>query len=73
MEIALRQACEEAKDAVIASDGFFPATDNIHAAAQARIGAIIQPGGSIKDAEVIAEAEKYNLPMVTTGIRHFKH
>lgn len=73
MEIALNQACEETKDAVIASDGFFPAVDNIHAAAQSRIGAIIQPGGSIKDTEVIAEAEKYKIPMILTGIRHFKH
>lgn len=73
MEIALNQACEETKDAVVASDGFFPAIDNIHAAAQARIGAIIQPGGSIKDPDVIAEADKYNIPMVMTGIRHFKH
>jgi len=73
MEIALKQACDEAKDAVIASDGFFPAVDNIHAAAHSRIGAIIQPGGSIKDAEVVAEAEKYNIPMIMTGLRHFKH
>jgi len=73
MEIALRQACEETKDAVIASDGFFPAVDNIHAAAQSRIGAIIQPGGSIKDTDVIEEANKYNIPMILTNIRHFKH
>ncbi len=73
MEIALNQACDQTKDAVIASDGFFPAVDNIHAAAQARIGAIIQPGGSIKDEEVIAEAEKYSIAMIMTGIRHFKH
>lgn len=73
MEIALNQACDESKDAVIASDGFFPAVDNIYAAAQARIGAIIQPGGSIKDADVIAESEKYNISMIMTGLRHFKH
>ena len=73
MELALEQACENTKDAVIASDGFFPAVDNIQAAAQARIAAIIQPGGSIKDADVIAECNKYNIAMITTGIRHFKH
>ena len=73
MEIALNQACDDTKDAVIASDGFFPAVDNIHAAAQGRIGAIIQPGGSIKDNDVIAECDKYEISMVTTGIRHFKH
>jgi len=73
MEIALAQACADTKDAVIASDGFFPAVDNIHAAAQARIGAIIQPGGSIKDKDVIEEADKYGIAMVTTSMRHFKH
>lgn len=73
MEIALTQACDETKNAVVASDGFFPAVDNIHAAAQARIGAIVQPGGSIKDPDVIAEAEKYSIPIIMTGIRHFKH
>lgn len=73
MEIALNQACDEAKDAVVASDGFFPATDNIHAAVQSRIGAIIQPGGSIKDADVIAESQRYDIPMILTGLRHFKH
>lgn len=73
MEWALDYACDESKDAVVASDGFFPAVDNIQAAAQGRIGLIIQPGGSIKDADVIAEADKYNIPMITTGIRHFRH
>ncbi|EKE04372.1 MAG: hypothetical protein ACD_20C00085G0029 [uncultured bacterium] len=73
MEIALSKACDETKDAVIASDGFFPAVDNIYAAAQERIGAIIQPGGSIKDQDVIAEADKYDIAMICTGIRHFRH
>lgn len=73
MEWALDFACEGTKDAVVASDGFFPAIDNIQAAVQARIGLIIQPGGSIKDKDVIAEADKYNLAMITTGIRHFRH
>ena len=72
-EIALNKACDESKDAVAASDGFFPAIDNIHAAAQGRIAAIIQPGGSIKDEEVIKTADKYNIAMITTGIRHFRH
>lgn len=73
MEWALDYACDEAKDAVIASDGFFPAIDNIQSAAQGRIALIIQPGGSIKDADVIAEANKYKIAMITTGIRHFRH
>lgn len=73
MEWALDYACDGTKDAVIASDGFFPAIDNIQSAAQGRIGLIIQPGGSIKDNDVIAEADKYNLAMITTGMRHFRH
>lgn len=72
-EWALNCACDGSKDAVAASDGFFPAVDNIQAAAQGRIAMIIQPGGSIKDADVIAEADKYKIAMITTGIRHFKH
>ncbi len=73
MEWALDYACDGSKDAVIASDGFFPAIDNIQAAAQGRIALIIQPGGSIKDKDVIAEADKYKIAMITTGIRHFRH
>lgn len=73
LELAIRQACDEAKDAVMASDGFLPAEDNIHAAVQARIGAIIQPGGSIKDEAVVALANQYHLPMVATGVRVFLH
>ena len=73
MEIALRQACDEAKDAVAASDGFFPAIDNIEAAAQSRISSIIQPGGSIKDKDVISTCNKLGLSMVLTETRHFRH
>jgi phosphoribosylaminoimidazolecarboxamide formyltransferase/IMP cyclohydrolase len=73
LENALKQACDEAKDAILASDGFFPHEDNIYAAVQARVGAIIQPGGSIKDKDIIALANQYQLPMVLTGLREFKH
>ncbi len=73
VEIALNKACDGSKDAVLASDGFFPAIDNIQFAAQGRIAAIIQPGGSIKDEEVVKTADKYNIAMITTGMRHFKH
>lgn len=73
LENALKQACDEAKDAVLASDGFFPHEDNIHAAVQARVGAIIQPGGSIKDKDIITLANQHQLPMVMTGLREFKH
>jgi len=73
LENALKLACDQAKDAVLASDGFLPHEDNIYAAAQARVGAIIQPGGSVKDPDVIQLANKYDIPMVTTGIREFRH
>lgn len=73
LEHALKQACDEAKDAVLASDGFFPHEDNIYAAVQARVGAVIQPGGSIKDKDIVALANQHQLPMVMTGLREFKH
>lgn len=58
---------------VLASDGFFPMGDTVELAAKFGIKAIIQPGGSIKDQESIDVANKENITMVTTGIRHFKH
>ncbi len=73
LEIALRQACDATHGAVMASDGFLPALDNVQAAIQARVGAIIQPGGSIKDKDVVALADQHDLPMLTTGIREFRH
>jgi phosphoribosylaminoimidazolecarboxamide formyltransferase/IMP cyclohydrolase len=73
LENALKLACDEAKDAVLASDGFLPHEDNIYAAAHARVGAIIQPGGSVKDPDVIKLANQYNIAMITTGVREFRH
>lgn len=73
VKIALTQAGEKAKGAVLASDAFFPNIDNIQAAAQAGIKVIIQPGGSIKDDEVIAECDKQGISMLFTGQRCFKH
>jgi phosphoribosylaminoimidazolecarboxamide formyltransferase/IMP cyclohydrolase len=58
---------------VLASDAFFPFRDGLDAAASLGISAVIQPGGSIKDAEVIAAADEHNLAMVLTGMRHFRH
>jgi len=59
--------------ALLASDAFFPFADNIELAAEAGIKAIIQPGGSVRDEEVIAAADRYEMAMVFTGQRHFKH
>ena len=63
----------EVKGAVMASDAFFPFRDGIDKAASSGIAAIIQPGGSIRDEEVIAAADENNIAMVYTGIRHFRH
>ena len=73
VEKAIERAGEKAKGAVLASDGFFPFKDSIEALGKAGITAIIQPGGSIRDEESIVEADKYNIAMIFTGIRHFKH
>ena len=75
-EIANIKAAEEGlevKNAVMASDAFFPFRDGIDKAASSGIAAIIQPGGSIKDDEVIAAANEHGIAMVFTGMRHFRH
>lgn len=73
VELAINQANYSTKNAVLASDAFFPFKDSIEIAASARISAIIQPGGSKKDQEVIDTCDKYGIAMVFTGMRHFKH
>jgi phosphoribosylaminoimidazolecarboxamide formyltransferase / IMP cyclohydrolase len=72
-EIALKQAGSKAEGAALASDAFFPMDDTVEAAAKAGITAIIQPGGSIRDADSIKKADEYGIAMVFTGVRHFKH
>ncbi|GHI01238.1 bifunctional phosphoribosylaminoimidazolecarboxamide formyltransferase/IMP cyclohydrolase [Neobacillus kokaensis] len=72
-DIALKQAGAKAEGAALASDAFFPMDDTVEAAAKAGITAIIQPGGSIKDADSIKKADEYGIAMVFTGVRHFKH
>ena len=71
--IAFKHAGEESKGSVLASDAFFPFPDNVENAAKAGVAAIVQPGGSKKDDEVIAAADKHKIAMVFTGKRHFKH
>lgn len=71
--LACYKAKEHAKDSVMASDGFFPFPDGIEMAAKHGIKAIIQPGGSIRDNEVIKCADELGLAMVFTGIRFFRH
>jgi len=63
----------EVAGSAMASDAFFPFRDGIDAAAEAGITAVIQPGGSMRDEEVIAAADEHNIAMVFTGMRHFRH
>jgi len=73
VEIAIRKAGSHAKGSVLASDAFFPFPDNVELAAAAGITAIVQPGGSVKDADAIAACNAHGLAMLFTGRRHFRH
>ena len=73
VRIAVQRAGELARGSVMGSDAFFPFPDGVQAAAAAGIAAIAQPGGSVRDDEVIAAADAANVAMVFTGVRHFRH
>ncbi len=73
VRIALEKAGERARGGVLASDAFFPFPDSIELMVRAGIAAVIQPGGSRRDGEVIAAADAAGLPMVLTARRHFRH
>lgn len=73
VRIASSKAGERARGSVLASDAFFPFPDNVVLAAEHGITAVAQPGGSVKDAEVIAAADAAGIAMVFTGARHFRH
>jgi phosphoribosylaminoimidazolecarboxamide formyltransferase/IMP cyclohydrolase len=68
-----KQQGHDAKGSVLASDAFFPFRDGVEEAAGAGVRAIIQPGGSVRDAEVIAAADEHDIAMVLTGTRQFRH
>jgi phosphoribosylaminoimidazolecarboxamide formyltransferase/IMP cyclohydrolase len=72
-EIAVKKAGEKARGSVAASDAFFPFADGVEALAEAGISAVIQPGGSVRDEEVIEAANRHRLAMLFTGRRHFLH
>jgi phosphoribosylaminoimidazolecarboxamide formyltransferase/IMP cyclohydrolase len=72
-EIAARKAAGRAKGGASATDGFYPFPDGVEVAAQAGVAAVIQPGGSVKDDDVIAVADEHGIAMVMTGERHFNH
>jgi len=73
VQVARMKAVGTLKGAVVASDAFFPFRDGLDAVAEAGATAVVQPGGSLKDPEVIAAADEHNLAMVFTSRRHFKH
>jgi phosphoribosylaminoimidazolecarboxamide formyltransferase/IMP cyclohydrolase len=72
-KLGAMKALKSLEGSVVASDAFFPARDGIDVIAKAGVTAVIQPGGSIKDEEVIRAADEYNMAMVFTGMRHFRH
>jgi phosphoribosylaminoimidazolecarboxamide formyltransferase/IMP cyclohydrolase len=71
--IAADRSADRARGGACASDAFFPFRDGLDAAAAAGIAAVIQPGGSVRDDEVIAAADEHGIAMVFTGQRHFRH
>ena len=73
VKVAVMKAAGNLKGSVAASDAFFPFRDGLDALAEAGATAVVQPGGSVKDAEVIAAADEHGLAMVFTGRRHFRH
>ena len=73
VHLALRAAAERAKGSALASDAFFPFADNVELAAGGGVGAVVQPGGSVRDEEVVQTADTLGIAMLFTGVRHFKH
>lgn len=73
VEIAIRKAGAKSRGSVLASDAFFPFPDNVELAAAAGVTAIVQPGGSVKDADSIAACNQHGIAMLFTGVRHFRH
>ncbi|MEG2570509.1 MAG: bifunctional phosphoribosylaminoimidazolecarboxamide formyltransferase/IMP cyclohydrolase [Clostridia bacterium] len=73
LELAIKYGGDRVSGSIMASDAFFPFDDCVEAAAAAGIRAIIQPGGSVRDADSIAACDKHGIAMVFTGMRHFKH
>ena len=73
VNVAVMKAADGLKGSVAASDAFFPFRDGLDALARAGATAVVQPGGSVKDGEVIAAADEHGIAMVFTGRRHFRH
>jgi phosphoribosylaminoimidazolecarboxamide formyltransferase/IMP cyclohydrolase len=73
VQLAVEKAGAESKGSVLASDAYFPFPDGLETAAAAGVSAVVQPGGSVKDPDVIAAADKHDIAMLFTGVRHFRH
>ena len=73
VQIAVRRAGERSQGSVMASDAFFPFPDGLEEGIRAGVTAVIQPGGSVNDAEVLAACEEHGMAVVLTGRRHFRH
>jgi phosphoribosylaminoimidazolecarboxamide formyltransferase/IMP cyclohydrolase len=73
VDIACRKAGAASSGAVLGSDAFFPFADGLERAAEAGVSAVVQPGGSVRDEEVIAAADRAGIAMIFTGARHFRH
>jgi len=73
VRIAIEKAGDRTRGAVLASDAFFPFPDGVELALEAGVAAILQPGGSVRDAAVIEVCDRRNAAMVFTGLRHFRH
>jgi phosphoribosylaminoimidazolecarboxamide formyltransferase/IMP cyclohydrolase len=73
VHLAVRKAGERVRGAALASDAFFPFRDNVDEAARAGVAAIVQPGGSLRDADSVQACDEHGLAMVFTGVRHFRH
>ena len=72
-KLAVMKANFPTQGTALASDAFFPFRDGVDAAAAAGVTAIIQPGGSVRDGEVIEAADEHGIAMLFTGVRHFRH
>ena len=73
VELAVKKAGSESQGSALASDAYVPFADGVDTAAAAGVSAIVQPGGSVRDPEVIAAADRANIAMIFTGVRHFRH
>ncbi len=73
VRLAVAKAGTRARGSVLASDAFFPFADGLEAAAAAGVTAVVEPGGSVRDDDVVAAADRLGVALVFTGVRHFRH